>query len=57
MGRTAQSMWYSLAEAAELVRTRAVSPVELTRACVDRISMQREEIWFVDYLVEPERVS
>ena len=37
MGRTAQSMWYSLAEAAELVRTRAVSPVELTRACVDRI--------------------
>ena len=37
MGRTAQLMWHSLAEAAELVRTRAVSPVELTRACVDRI--------------------
>jgi aspartyl-tRNA(Asn)/glutamyl-tRNA(Gln) amidotransferase subunit A len=37
MVRTAQLTWHSLAEAAELVRTRAVSPVELTRACVDRI--------------------
>jgi aspartyl-tRNA(Asn)/glutamyl-tRNA(Gln) amidotransferase subunit A len=29
--------WKSLAEAGAAVRTRAVSPVELTRACLDRI--------------------
>ena len=29
--------WRSLAEAAQAVRTRSVSPVELTRACLDRI--------------------
>jgi aspartyl-tRNA(Asn)/glutamyl-tRNA(Gln) amidotransferase subunit A len=29
--------WRSLAEAASAVRARAVSPVELTRACLDRI--------------------
>jgi aspartyl-tRNA(Asn)/glutamyl-tRNA(Gln) amidotransferase subunit A len=29
--------WHSLAEAAEAVRTRAVSPVELTRLCLERI--------------------
>jgi aspartyl-tRNA(Asn)/glutamyl-tRNA(Gln) amidotransferase subunit A len=29
--------WNSLAEAAEAVRTRAVSPVELTRLCLERI--------------------
>jgi aspartyl-tRNA(Asn)/glutamyl-tRNA(Gln) amidotransferase subunit A len=37
MVRTAQLTWHSLVEAAELVRTRAVSSVELTRACVERI--------------------
>jgi aspartyl-tRNA(Asn)/glutamyl-tRNA(Gln) amidotransferase subunit A len=29
--------WYSLAEVAEAVKSRVVSPVELTRACLDRI--------------------
>ena len=29
--------WHSLAEAAEAVRTRVVSPVELTRLCLERI--------------------
>jgi len=29
--------WHSLAEASQLVRTHAVSPVELARACIDRI--------------------
>jgi aspartyl-tRNA(Asn)/glutamyl-tRNA(Gln) amidotransferase subunit A len=29
--------WRSLAQAAEAVRKGAVSPVELTRACLDRI--------------------
>ncbi|HEY8370001.1 MAG TPA: amidase [Thermodesulfobacteriota bacterium] len=30
-------IWRSLADAAEALRTRAVSPVELTRACLERI--------------------
>jgi aspartyl-tRNA(Asn)/glutamyl-tRNA(Gln) amidotransferase subunit A len=29
--------WHSLAEASQLVKTHAVSPVELARACIDRI--------------------
>jgi aspartyl-tRNA(Asn)/glutamyl-tRNA(Gln) amidotransferase subunit A len=36
--------WCSLAEASQLVRTYAVSPVELTRACVDRIERLDTEI-------------
>src|ERR1700724_2263999 len=39
MDSTAKELaWLELAEASRLVQTRAVSPVELTRVCLDRIA-------------------
>src|SRR5205807_6878087 len=37
MGSKEELAWLDLTEASRLVQTRAVSPVELTRVCLDRI--------------------
>ncbi len=52
--RGADWPWQSLAEAADAVRTGGVSPVELTRACLDRIE-RVDPVVHAFVSVEPER--